>query len=63
MTADRPGGPSVVEGEPVEQTAGDDMTAEQPATIQRLYDTAMERAAVHGSPASKRYLSVLLAAS
>jgi hypothetical protein len=62
MSADRPGGPSVVQGEAVEQIAGEDMTAEQPAAIQRLYDTAMERAAVHGSPTSQRYLSVLLAA-
>lgn len=62
MTAEQPSGPCHPLGEAVEQTAGED-AAEQPASIQRLYDTALERAAVDGSPASPRYLSVLLAAS
>ena len=63
MSTERPGGPSVAHGEPAEQTTGDDMAAEQPLTIQRMYDTAMDRVALDGSPASPRYLSVLLAAS
>jgi hypothetical protein len=63
MTAERPGRPCHALGEPVEQTAGANDAAEQPASIQRLYDTALERAAVEGSPASQRYLSVLLPAS
>ncbi len=62
MTAERPGGPPVPQAEPVEQTASDGTAAARPAAIQRLYDTALERAAVDGSPASQRYLSVLLAA-
>ena len=63
MRAERPIGPSHPLDELVELTAGGDVSAEQPSNIQRLYDAALERAAVDGSPASERYLSVLLAAS
>ncbi|HLM05839.1 MAG TPA: hypothetical protein VK402_11700 [Blastococcus sp.] len=62
MTAEQPGDPAHALGETIVTTAGEDV-AEPPASIQRLYDTALERAAVDGSPASQRYLSVLLAAS
>jgi hypothetical protein len=62
MSAERPSGPCHLD-EPVRQAAGEDVAAEQPGSIQRLYDTALERTAVDGSPASQRYLSVLLAAS
>jgi hypothetical protein len=62
MTSERPGDPRYVGGQ-VGQTAGEDVAAERPGNIQRLYDTALERAAVDGSPASQRYLSVLLTVS
>ena len=62
MTAKRPCGAYDL-GEPLAQTTGENVTAKQPGSIQRLYDTALERATVNGSPTSQRYLSVLLAAS
>jgi hypothetical protein len=43
--------------------AGDRHTAlAHPAAVRRMYDTAMERAAVHSRPSLQRYLSVLLPA-
>ena len=62
MTAELPSGACDL-GEPHAQTTGENVTAQQPDSVQRLYDTALERAMVNGSPASQRYLSVLLAAS
>jgi hypothetical protein len=62
MTAERPSGARDL-GEPLAQTTGENVTAQQPDSVRRLYDTALERATVNGSPASQRYLSVLLAAS
>ena len=62
MTSARPGDPSDL-GAPEEQTPDGRGTADRVGSIQRLYDMALERTAVDRSPASQRYLSVLLAAS
>jgi hypothetical protein len=44
------------------QARGRDTATAHPAAVRRMYDTAMERAAVHSRPSLQRYLSVLLPA-
>jgi hypothetical protein len=45
---------------PAGQTSSQADATVPPAVVPRMYDTAMERAAVHSRPSLQRYLAVLV---
>ena len=63
MIAQRPNGPADAPDEPIEPPPKRDLAALPPASVQDMYDAALERTAADDSPALLRYMSVLLAAS
>jgi hypothetical protein len=54
--------PSLTAGEVSQHRDGEDGSAPNPTTIQRLYDTALARCAVGGDRSLQRYASVLITA-